>query len=215
VKFNGLLTSADLYVPFTVKLTGGDGESPPAVETPSEPRNPLPLAPPPALYDKGSEGVKDVKLDANGTDQEVAAEEEVYSALASPDDGVAKTFPAPRRKIATPKKSCLKEVGSLTDVCYHDNVAEVDLISLIEEQIPRYVLRVDTLTDFAGYDNSDWIQTPCLPPDTELELTPELIEETLKYFSEYSVLNTSKYLFCRSSADRTLANIFYDKSDGS
>ncbi len=75
----------------------------------------------------------------------------------------------------------------VSDVCYQDDLAEVDLISLIEEQIPRYVLRVDTLTDFAGYDNSDWIQTPCLPPDTQLDLTPELIEETLRYFSKYHI----------------------------
>ena len=61
-------------------------------------------------------------------------------------------------------------------------------MSLIEEQIPRYVLRADTLTDFAGYENEDWIRTPVLPPEQDLPLSPELIDETLKYFGEYMVL---------------------------
>ncbi len=72
----------------------------------------------------------------------------------------------------------------VADVCYSEELPEVDLVSLIEEQIPRYVLRADTLTDFAGYDNSDWIRTPVLPADTPLPLSPELIDETLKYFGE-------------------------------
>ena len=75
------------------------------------------------------------------------------------------------------------------DVCYHDdNVAEVQLVSLIEERLPRYVLRADTLTDFAGYGNSDWIQTPCLQLDDGFELSAELIEETLKYFSKFLLI---------------------------
>ena len=74
-----------------------------------------------------------------------------------------------------------------SELCYNESQTEVELVSLIEEQIPRYVLRADTLTDFAGYDNSDWIQTPCLPLDSDLDLTPELIEETFKYFSEYNI----------------------------
>ena len=63
---------------------------------------------------QGCQGVEeDVKLDANETQQETVAFEEVYSALASPDDGVVKAFPAPRRK-ATHQKGSLKEVASLT-----------------------------------------------------------------------------------------------------
>ncbi|KAM5135939.1 huntingtin-associated protein 1 isoform 3-T3 [Mantella aurantiaca] len=33
-----------------------------------------------------------------------------------------------------------------------------------------------------GYDHDDWLQTPLLPPDMPFCLTPEQIEETLKYF---------------------------------
>ncbi|KAH3754115.1 hypothetical protein DPMN_188776 [Dreissena polymorpha] len=54
---------------------------------------------------------------------------------------------------------------------------------LPEEQIPRYRLRADTITDFTGYGHRDWIQTPVLPPIDDCDLTPELVEETLKYFS--------------------------------
>lgn len=46
------------------------------------------------------------------------------------------------------------------------------------------VIHIDFVSDFAGYDNADWIQTPVLPLDVDLDLSPELIEETLKYFSE-------------------------------
>ena len=32
----------------------------------------------------------------------------------------------------------------------NNSCAEIELISLIEEQIPRYKLRADTITDFTG-----------------------------------------------------------------
>lgn len=36
---------------------------------------------------------------------------------------------------------------------------------------------------FSGYENEDWyIQTPALSPDTNIPLSPEVVEETLKYF---------------------------------
>lgn len=38
----------------------------------------------------------------------------------------------------------------VADVCTGDNVAEVELISLVQEQIPRYKLRADTFTEFSG-----------------------------------------------------------------
>lgn len=62
--------------------------------------------------------------------------------------------------------------------------SEVELVSLLEEQLPRYQLRADTLTEFSGYEHADWfISTPCLK-DTDLlvDLSPELVEETLNYF---------------------------------
>ena len=63
---------------------------------------------------------------------------------------------------------------------------EVDLVSLLEERLPRYKLRADTLTDFAGYNNCDWsVQTPCLSSDFEFDFSPEFIEQTLNYFGTF------------------------------
>nr|XP_042903690.1 trafficking kinesin-binding protein 1-like [Parasteatoda tepidariorum]XP_042903732.1 trafficking kinesin-binding protein 1-like [Parasteatoda tepidariorum]XP_042903781.1 trafficking kinesin-binding protein 1-like [Parasteatoda tepidariorum]XP_042903826.1 trafficking kinesin-binding protein 1-like [Parasteatoda tepidariorum] len=73
--------------------------------------------------------------------------------------------------------------STLTDICCRADTAEVELVSLIEEHIPHYKLRADTLTEFGGYENEDWyIQTPALSPDTDIPLSPEVVEETLKYF---------------------------------
>lgn len=40
----------------------------------------------------------------------------------------------------------------VTEVCAEgsDNLPEVEIISLLEEQIPRYKLRADALTQFTG-----------------------------------------------------------------
>jgi len=40
------------------------------------------------------------------------------------------------------------------DVCSGGELPEVEIISLLEEQIPRYRLRADTLTQFKGGLNS-------------------------------------------------------------
>ncbi|KAG8185931.1 hypothetical protein JTE90_010717 [Oedothorax gibbosus] len=73
--------------------------------------------------------------------------------------------------------------STLTDICNKADNAEVELVSLIEEHIPHYKLRADTLTEFGGYENEDWyIQTPALTPDADIPLSPEVVEETLKYF---------------------------------
>ncbi|XP_078323513.1 trafficking kinesin-binding protein 1-like isoform X5 [Crassostrea virginica] len=68
------------------------------------------------------------------------------------------------------------------DVCNLGNLPEVEILSLIEEQIPKYRLRADTITNFCGYENQDWIQTPLIPIDEDLELSNDQIHETLKYF---------------------------------
>lgn len=80
------------------------------------------------------------------------------------------------------KREETKEIGVLTDVCNSADLPEVEILSLIEEQIPKYRLRADTITNFCGYENEDWIQTPLIPLDQDIELTTEQIAETLKYF---------------------------------
>uniref|UniRef100_A0A4W5JRS7 Trafficking protein, kinesin binding 1a n=1 Tax=Hucho hucho TaxID=62062 RepID=A0A4W5JRS7_9TELE len=69
-------------------------------------------------------------------------------------------------------------------VCNSTDLPEVEIISLLEEQLPHYKLRADTIY---GYDHDDWLHTPLLSPDTNLDLTVQQIEETLKYFRKRSV----------------------------
>lgn len=106
---------------------------------------------------------------------------------------------------------CVFVLCVLVDVCSSEDLPEVEIISLLHEQIPRYRLRADTLTQFtgqyfeksfeqfecfteepclsylflSGYENQDWyIPTPALKP-AETALTPDQIRETLNYFREY------------------------------
>ncbi|XP_063056813.1 trafficking kinesin-binding protein 1, partial [Engraulis encrasicolus] len=72
-----------------------------------------------------------------------------------------------------------KDVSTLTDISHNLNLPEVELVSLLTEDLPRYTLRADCVF---GYDHDDWLRTPILPPGADLGLSPELIEETLKYF---------------------------------
>ncbi|XP_019771654.2 trafficking kinesin-binding protein milt isoform X1 [Dendroctonus ponderosae] len=70
------------------------------------------------------------------------------------------------------------------ELCSGESLPEVEIISLLEEQIPRYKLRADTLTKFGGYENQDWfIPSPALQIDeADLKLSPDQIRETLNYF---------------------------------
>ncbi|CAG0914198.1 unnamed protein product [Notodromas monacha] len=79
------------------------------------------------------------------------------------------------------KKS--QDVGTLTDVCCEKNLPEVELVSLLTEQLPNYKLRADYLTTFQGYQHQDWIVPfPALSPDAGSDLSPVVIKETLDYF---------------------------------
>ncbi|XP_076369864.1 trafficking kinesin-binding protein 1-like isoform X2 [Tachypleus tridentatus] len=73
-------------------------------------------------------------------------------------------------------------VGTLTDLCNDVDIPEVELQSLMREDTPRYNLRADTITEFSGYRNNDWIQTPVLPVDIELNLSPGFLSELFVYF---------------------------------
>lgn len=69
-------------------------------------------------------------------------------------------------------------------------MAEVEIFSLLEEQIPKYKVRADSITQFGGYGNEDWfIPFPALavPPDG-LGLSKDMCRETLNYFREYLYL---------------------------
>lgn len=68
------------------------------------------------------------------------------------------------------------------DVCNSTDLPELEIISLLEEQLPVYKLRADTIF---GYDQDDWLHTPLVEPGAALDLTTEQIEETLKYFCKF------------------------------
>lgn len=91
-------------------------------------------------------------------------EEEEYADEASPTSEVTAVY---------------RDAETITDVCNNTDLPELEIISLLEEQLPVYKLRADTIY---GYEQDDWLCTPLVAPDAALDLTTEQIEETLKYF---------------------------------
>lgn len=73
-------------------------------------------------------------------------------------------------------------ISLFADVCNNTDLPELEIISLLEEQLPVYKLRADTIF---GYEQDDWVHTPLVEPDCALDLTTEQIEETLKYFCKF------------------------------
>ncbi|XP_051155858.1 trafficking kinesin-binding protein milt isoform X4 [Leptopilina boulardi] len=89
-----------------------------------------------------------------------------------------------RRRPFTSTSATTRDAETITEVCSGGELPEVEIISLLEEQIPRYRLRADALTQFQGYENADWfVPAPALRlEDVDLKLSPEQIRETLNYF---------------------------------
>lgn len=87
-------------------------------------------------------------------------------------------------KIRTILKCLSLSLSFSTDVCNSTDLPELEIISLLEEQLPVYKLRADTIF---GYEQDDWLHTPLVEPDSALDLTTEQIEETLKYFCKLIV----------------------------
>ncbi|KAI1885689.1 hypothetical protein AGOR_G00206400 [Albula goreensis] len=85
------------------------------------------------------------------------------------------------------------------NVCNSTDLPEVEIISLLEEQLPHYKLRADTIY---GYDHDDWLHTPLISPDANIDLTTEQIEETLKYFRKSPSLSSLVLPFHWTSAVR-------------
>lgn len=104
------------------------------------------------------------------------------------------------------------------DVCNSTDLPELEIISLLEEQLPVYKLRADTIF---GYDQDDWLHTPLVEPDSALDLTTEQIEETLKYFCKFisyccfrwlSVKNTVYIKYQVWWSELCWSEIFYNKN---
>ncbi|XP_063788667.1 trafficking kinesin-binding protein 2 isoform X2 [Pseudophryne corroboree] len=64
------------------------------------------------------------------------------------------------------------------DIYHSPDVPEVELVSMLEEQLPQYKLRVDSLF---LYEHQDWIQSPTQPSNGPSILSPVLAEETFRY----------------------------------
>ncbi|XP_028040968.1 trafficking kinesin-binding protein milt isoform X2 [Bombyx mandarina] len=92
--------------------------------------------------------------------------------------------PRPRRRDELYEKRQDLLLDWNNEVCNSEEVPEVEIVSLLQEHIPKYRLRADSLTQFGGYENQDWfIPSPALPVSSaDLELTPDQIRETLNYF---------------------------------
>ncbi|XP_008068979.1 trafficking kinesin-binding protein 2 [Carlito syrichta] len=71
-----------------------------------------------------------------------------------------------------------RDSESITDVCSNEDLPEVELVSLLEEQLPQYRLRVDSLF---LYENQDWTQSQHQPQHASDALSPVLAEETFRY----------------------------------
>ncbi|XP_076451531.1 uncharacterized protein LOC143287420 isoform X2 [Babylonia areolata] len=92
-----------------------------------------------------------------------------------------------------------RDIGIITDLCNDEDPDEVEILTLIHEQIPRYRLRSDSFANFGCYSHQDWVQTPVINLDTDLELTEEQITETLKYFTKQQA-----YRFVRPLSNASL-----------
>ena len=74
-----------------------------------------------------------------------------------------------------------KDCSTITELST-ETVAEVEIVSLVEESLPQYRLKQDYLASFGGSDHQDWtIKTPVLS-SSNTRLTPEQAEATLDYF---------------------------------
>ena len=76
----------------------------------------------------------------------------------------------------------------------------MEIVSLVQELIPRYRLRADT--DFAC-SNEDFIQTPRIDGSEFQALTNAQIRALLDYYGKYALLSLSNWIF-GCSADKHL-----------
>ncbi|KAF1498649.1 Trafficking kinesin-binding protein 2, partial [Eudyptula minor novaehollandiae] len=102
-------------------------------------------------------------------------------------------------------------IYSLSDVCSSEDLPEVELVSLLEEQLPDYKLRVDSLY---LYENRDWIQSPACHGHLPEITSPVHDEEPFRYMilgrdnvehKTYSDADMVKHLLAEKDRDLELA----------
>ncbi|KFZ49797.1 Trafficking kinesin-binding protein 2, partial [Podiceps cristatus] len=100
---------------------------------------------------------------------------------------------------------------SLSDVCSSEDLPEVELVSMLEEQLPDYKLRVDSLY---LYENRDWIQSPACHGHLPEIISPVHDEEPFRYMilgtdnveqKTYSDAGMVKHLLAEKDRDLELA----------
>ncbi|KAJ7345464.1 hypothetical protein JRQ81_001414 [Phrynocephalus forsythii] len=69
---------------------------------------------------------------------------------------------------------------SITDVCHNEDLPEIELVNMLEEQLPQYKLRVDSLY---LSENDDWIQSPGYHSHVSENASPDHAEETFHYMT--------------------------------
>ncbi|KAL8183676.1 UNVERIFIED_CONTAM: Trafficking kinesin-binding protein 2 [Gekko kuhli] len=74
-----------------------------------------------------------------------------------------------------------RDSESITDICTDDDLPEVELVSMLEEQLPQYKLRVDSLY---LSENEDWTPSPSHRGHLPEITSPVLAEETFRYMKE-------------------------------
>ncbi|XP_042677841.1 trafficking kinesin-binding protein 2 isoform X1 [Centrocercus urophasianus] len=100
---------------------------------------------------------------------------------------------------------------SISDVCSTEDLPEVELVSMLEEQLPDYKLRVDSLY---LYENHDWIQSPTHRGHLPEISSPVHDEETFRYMilgtdnmeqKTYSDADMVRHLLAEKDRDLELA----------
>ncbi|XP_054237491.1 trafficking kinesin-binding protein 2 [Indicator indicator] len=100
---------------------------------------------------------------------------------------------------------------SISDVCSSEDVPEVELVSMLEEQLPDYKLRVDSLY---LYKNQDWIQSPAHHGHLPKITSPARDEEPFHYMilgtdnveqKTYGDADMIKHLIAEKDRDLELA----------
>ncbi|XP_055573467.1 trafficking kinesin-binding protein 2 isoform X2 [Falco cherrug] len=100
---------------------------------------------------------------------------------------------------------------SVSDVCSSEDLPEVELVSMLEEQLPDYKLRVDSLY---LYENQDWIQSAACHGHLPEITSPVRDEEPFRYMilgtdnveqKTYSDADMVKHLLAEKDRDLELA----------
>ncbi|XP_065607153.1 trafficking kinesin-binding protein 2 isoform X3 [Cyrtonyx montezumae] len=100
---------------------------------------------------------------------------------------------------------------SISDDCSAEDLPEVELVSMLEEQLPDYKLRVDSLYLF---ENQDWIRSPTRHVHLPEISSPVHDEETFRYVildadnveqKAYSDADMVKHLLAEKDRDLELA----------